>query len=177
MEAGPGAGRRRAGLRGALHGEEDQEVRRCGEEGGQESGAPAGSMSSVGSDVRNDLRSGRLNDVALPPVRHDLSKGSRPLLGPFLCENFSNRCLTLPWHPGLPGQRWAGLASGAARLNSMLPYYRPPDLSSPWVDVRHCARCRWRCPWSLEPCCRASGPIRRPCLQSCCTAPPAKFRC
>ena len=36
MEAGPGAGRRRAGLRGALHGEEDQEVRRCGEEGGQE---------------------------------------------------------------------------------------------------------------------------------------------
>jgi hypothetical protein len=37
-QAGPGAGRRRAGLRGALHGEEDQEVRRRGEEGGQESG-------------------------------------------------------------------------------------------------------------------------------------------
>ena len=37
-QAGPGAGRRRAGLRGALHGEEDQEVCRRGEEGGQEGG-------------------------------------------------------------------------------------------------------------------------------------------
>jgi hypothetical protein len=35
-QAGPGAGRRRAGLRGALHGEEDQEVSQRGEEGGQE---------------------------------------------------------------------------------------------------------------------------------------------
>jgi hypothetical protein len=34
-QARPGTGRRRAGLRGALHGEEDQEVGRCGEEGGQ----------------------------------------------------------------------------------------------------------------------------------------------
>jgi hypothetical protein len=35
-QAGPGAGRRRAGLRGALRGEEDKEVRQCREEGRQE---------------------------------------------------------------------------------------------------------------------------------------------
>ena len=34
-QAGPGAGRRRAGLRGPLHGEEDEEVGRRSEEGGQ----------------------------------------------------------------------------------------------------------------------------------------------
>jgi hypothetical protein len=77
--------------------------------------------------------------VALPPVRYDSSKGSQPPLGPFLCETFSNRCLTSPWHPGLPGQRWAGPASGAAHLDSMLPYCRQPGSSSLWVDVRHCA--------------------------------------
>ena len=37
-QEGPGAGRRRPGLRGALHGKKDQEVGRCGEEGGQEGG-------------------------------------------------------------------------------------------------------------------------------------------
>ena len=35
-QAGPGAGRRRAGLRGALRGEENKEVRERGEEGRQE---------------------------------------------------------------------------------------------------------------------------------------------
>jgi hypothetical protein len=52
-QAGPGAGRRRAGLRGALHSAEDQGVGIRSEEGGQEAAAASGS--SVGSGVRNAI--------------------------------------------------------------------------------------------------------------------------
>src|SRR5689334_4759251 len=83
-QEGPGAGRRRPGLRGALHGKKDQEVGRCGEEGGQESGlqpeacqAPARTLGTGTDAIMKVLRCnadlldrlsrdvGRLADVSL----------------------------------------------------------------------------------------------------------------
>src|SRR3954462_7279962 len=68
-QAGPGAGRRRAGLRGALHGEEDQEIGGGCEEGGQESGQQSQAGRAAARTLGTQIEGGELNRYRISKVR------------------------------------------------------------------------------------------------------------
>ena len=78
-QAGPGAGRRRAGLRGALRGEEDKEIRERGEEGRQEGRQQPQASRASAWPLGTRIEGGGLMRyrTASPRVRTSAQEGSR----------------------------------------------------------------------------------------------------